>query len=213
MKDPIIMKDGQTYEREAIDAFLARSPVSPITRLPLCMSDAVQNCTLKRLIDKIWSKMFTIKIRYRRIVGISQLEMNVCRNQTIANLKSQITDVTGIPVAQQTLKFVGVLLNDESTIYESGIEEEESVRVICGKLHVIIKEASTRITTLKVHPFRTGLFLKREIQAKQGWPPDVQILTYQGKLIQDGEPIAQHHVVDGATICVSRRPLGEVRTN
>ena len=32
MKDPVIMPDGQTYEREAIANHLKASPLSPITR-------------------------------------------------------------------------------------------------------------------------------------------------------------------------------------
>jgi hypothetical protein len=52
MKDPVIMPDGQTYERSAIAEALSANPVSPITRQPLNISDAKTNFALKSLIEK-----------------------------------------------------------------------------------------------------------------------------------------------------------------
>lgn len=52
MKDPVIMPDGQTYEREAIQKALEANPVSPLTRQPMDMKDAKTNYALKSLIDK-----------------------------------------------------------------------------------------------------------------------------------------------------------------
>ena len=52
MKDPVIMTDGQTYEREAIANHLKTSPLSPITRKPLNMKDATPNYALKSMIEK-----------------------------------------------------------------------------------------------------------------------------------------------------------------
>ena len=52
MKDPVIMPDGQTYERKAIENALKASPLSPITRKPLNMKDATPNYALKSMIEK-----------------------------------------------------------------------------------------------------------------------------------------------------------------
>ena len=52
MKDPVIMPDGQTYEREAIRKALQASPYSPLTKKPLNMKDAVPNYALKSMIEK-----------------------------------------------------------------------------------------------------------------------------------------------------------------
>lgn len=52
MKDPVIMPDGQTYEREAIQKALNANPISPITRQPMDMKDAKTNYALKSLIEK-----------------------------------------------------------------------------------------------------------------------------------------------------------------
>ena len=51
MKDPVLMSDGQTYEKSAIEKALAISPLSPITKQPLSMKDAKPNYALKSLIE------------------------------------------------------------------------------------------------------------------------------------------------------------------
>jgi hypothetical protein len=51
MTDPVIMRDGHTYERSALAEWLSRHPTSPITREPMQMSDARPNRALKNLID------------------------------------------------------------------------------------------------------------------------------------------------------------------
>ena len=56
MKDPVIMADGQTYEREAIEKALKKNPVSPITKQPLSMKDAKTNYALKSMIEKYLNK-------------------------------------------------------------------------------------------------------------------------------------------------------------
>ena len=52
MKDPVIMPDGQTYEREAIKKALAASPFSPLTKKPMNIKDATPNYALKSMIEK-----------------------------------------------------------------------------------------------------------------------------------------------------------------
>lgn len=52
MKDPVILPDGQTYEREAISQALSINPKSPITRQSINMKQAVTNYALKNLIER-----------------------------------------------------------------------------------------------------------------------------------------------------------------
>ena len=56
MKDPVIMSDGQTYERKAIEQALKVSPLSPITKKPISMKDAHTNYALKSLISQFLGK-------------------------------------------------------------------------------------------------------------------------------------------------------------
>ena len=52
MIDPVIMSDGQTYERSAIEKALEINPVSPCTREPMEIESAIPNYALKNLIEK-----------------------------------------------------------------------------------------------------------------------------------------------------------------
>ena len=51
MRDPVLMPDGQTYERSAIEKTLQVSPLSPLTKQPMNMKDAIPNYALKSLIE------------------------------------------------------------------------------------------------------------------------------------------------------------------
>ena len=51
MKDPVLMSDGQTYERSAIEKHLQTSDLSPLTKKPISMKDATPNYALKSLIE------------------------------------------------------------------------------------------------------------------------------------------------------------------
>ena len=52
MKDPVIMSDGQTYDRESITKALKISPLSPITKKRLNIKEAIPNYNLKSMIEK-----------------------------------------------------------------------------------------------------------------------------------------------------------------
>lgn len=52
MRDPVIMPDGQTYERHAIQRALEINHTSPVTRQQMNIESAVPNYGLKSLIEK-----------------------------------------------------------------------------------------------------------------------------------------------------------------
>lgn len=51
MRDPVVASDGYTYERAAIEAWMAASMVSPRTGQPLKHCDLVPNLTLRASIS------------------------------------------------------------------------------------------------------------------------------------------------------------------
>lgn len=56
MKNPVMTKDGITYEKEAIMDWLKKNSSCPVTRKPLCKEDLFPNYSLKRIIEKIRAK-------------------------------------------------------------------------------------------------------------------------------------------------------------
>lgn len=54
MHDPVITKNGHSYERSTIYEHLKRSPTDPLTRDPLKMGDLRSNFGLKAACDEFW---------------------------------------------------------------------------------------------------------------------------------------------------------------
>jgi Mg-chelatase subunit ChlD len=52
MSDPVLLPDGVSYERAAIEAHLGKKATSPKTSEPMSMADAVPNLVLKSLIER-----------------------------------------------------------------------------------------------------------------------------------------------------------------
>lgn len=50
-KDPVVAADGFTYERIAIEEWLEKQPVSPVTNIPLKHTQLVQNKALFSLMN------------------------------------------------------------------------------------------------------------------------------------------------------------------
>ena len=52
MRDPVLCADGSTYERAAIEAWLAAHSTSPVTNLPLPHKQLVPNVFARKLIAR-----------------------------------------------------------------------------------------------------------------------------------------------------------------
>ena len=55
MDDPVVATDGHSYERTAIEDWMARNPVSPVTNLPLSSCELISNHNLRSQIQKFRS--------------------------------------------------------------------------------------------------------------------------------------------------------------
>jgi hypothetical protein len=53
MTDPVVDPEGNSYERSAIEEWLARNPSSPVTRSPLVTGQLAPNRGLKDAIDRV----------------------------------------------------------------------------------------------------------------------------------------------------------------
>ena len=54
MHDPVITKNGHSYERATIYEHLKRSPTDPLTRDPLTIDELRSNFGLKAACDEFW---------------------------------------------------------------------------------------------------------------------------------------------------------------
>jgi hypothetical protein len=143
MKDPVLMKDGHTYERGAIATHLERNPMSPMTREPLSMADAVPNRALKALIETATSGSFPINLKWPSRTGTSHGKLSVRATDSILSLKAKIAELTGIHESDQKVLFSGTALADSPTIGDYGIGETDCITVArsqCEFMHILIKQ-------------------------------------------------------------------------
>jgi hypothetical protein len=213
MKDPIIMKDGQTYEREAIAAALERNPVSPITRQPLHISDAIQNFALKALIGKFRTNKFPIKVTYPKRVRTATINIDVWLDETIEVLKTNIAELTAIPTCCQTLKCEDLTLEDKQTVLDCSIGPNDHLTVECAGIRVFLKASSARVGVMNIYPYQTVMDLKEQIRELWGMPVEMQMLSHQGKALSDQHFLARYHFQRNTTIYVSGKFLGGVTTS
>lgn len=54
MHDPVVTKNGQSYERATIVEHLKRNPIDPLSRTPLSINDLRPNLALKKAADEFW---------------------------------------------------------------------------------------------------------------------------------------------------------------
>ena len=52
MEDPVFAADGYTYEKEAIEEWVKRSPTSPLTNMPLAHTHLVPNRGIRSAIKE-----------------------------------------------------------------------------------------------------------------------------------------------------------------
>merc|ERR1712100_694406 len=68
MTDPVMDKEGHSYERSAIEKWLQRSQSSPITRAPLSKTDLFPNRALKDSIETFKSGEARTKLSKRSLI-------------------------------------------------------------------------------------------------------------------------------------------------
>ena len=92
MQDPVIMPDGQTYERSAIEKALKISPISPKTKQPLNMKEAIPNNSLKSRIEK-----------YLKTGKVTQIHKNSSKSgeNSISQINSFKAEVIPNPINSQ----------------------------------------------------------------------------------------------------------------
>lgn len=147
MKDPVIMPDGHTYERESIRRALAANPISPMTRQPMKFEDARPDYTLKSLIDDFCrsnSSMEKISRYQSSITSNGRDDMQVfVKNlngsliiehvndkETVSSFKYKIQKFTGVPPNEQWLLYAGKNLTLDLPLKEYGIHENSTVQLL-----------------------------------------------------------------------------------
>ena len=138
-----------------------------------------------------------VKLITRKIVTVG-----VDPSDTIGTVKDKLECIEDIPQHQQNLLFNGKPLEDEDRLSDYDIQHQSMLGLLVrktGTLNIHIKLPEKTIT-LTVNYSDTIENVKAMINDKENIPPDQQILTFDGRILQDTYTLCDCNIVNGSIL-------------
>ena len=132
--------------------------------------------------------------------------LKVEASETIENVKVKIQEKVDIPADQQILIFDGIQTQNQHTLFDYNIQNDSILHLISvsHSIQILIIE-SGKIITLQVAPLDTIENVKYKIQDEEGIPPDLQILMFHEKLLENGHTLAECNINNGSRLLLYLR--------
>jgi hypothetical protein len=166
MKDPIVMKNQQTYERAAIEEYLkCNNGSAPLTGEKLSIADGIPNSSLKNSIKQAAFTPFSVTVKYDSEYEQRKAQVQISMWDTIDALKAAIAKATQIPISDQTIVVDGINAGDGESIEECGIDGKTPVEVKCNP--IIVSVTGSKTLGVTIYLFETLLDLKKKVEKKE----------------------------------------------
>ena len=135
---------------------------------------------------------------------------------TVREVKEDIERREGIPSSQQKLVFEGQSLEDDITLKENRLPLQCTVHLIhqapvAQPLTILVRTLLGKTIALHINSGDSVRSVKRQIQEKEGYPPDQISLVFGGREMDDDATLTQYSVQQDSTLLVSFRTKAALR--
>ena len=143
-----------------------------------------------------------MKINVKTLTGMT-IELEVEPNNTINYIKFRIESKEEILSDQQNLIFGREQLEDEKTLSDYGIIDQDTIQLVRGEILIYVKTLDGKTITLGVELEDSVENIQNDIEDIEGIPCNQQKLIFSGKFLKNKkQTLADCHITKESTLVV-----------
>ena len=129
----------------------------------------------------------------------------------IKDIKMKIQDLEGIPVDNQNLYLGNKLLKDSTTVLDYEIKNNDNLRLDINpnKIIIFFRPESGRTITLETKFNETIENIKKEIESREKFKKEFQILKYKGNNLSDKKTLEDYKITNNSylELCLNKKEI------